>query len=323
MSVAWSGGHRSSAALSYVGGDGNLRGVVEPKRKTSRAQSFPAEKKRYQLFGSHGCALCQQALIVRRLRRLERVVDFVDVRPELGIGGWQFGKPGEEGRTIQRLLYDKSRQACQSRPLLPLLWDKKRKLVVCNDLAHIVQSLDEGFAGFGRRAPALRPPDRKRRVDELTAFINANLVRNLYVIAFGEVEDELVSAHRAVHTALGMFEHQLTERPYVLGGQLTLADWSLASALARLPLVAREGYRWDLSQYPVTSAFDRRMRREKVFKQTFLHGHAVRTFRYSALSKAAPKQDESANWPLSVRLAKALSFGRFTAIRSNQDQRGP
>ncbi len=288
MSESWNGAgytRRPAGVRSFVGGNGTIRCQVMPSKAGDHTNSFPPEKRRYQIYGAYGCALTQQLLILRRANRLERVVGFVPVEPALTTEGWALSGKNGEAR-LADVTYGKSHQNFSGRPVLPLLWDRKRELVVANNLIDIVQSLDEGLSQFSRKKVELRPAPRKKRIDELTQFINANLFQNICALAFNEVSE--ISA-RAIHTALAMFELQLAERPFLLGEEITFADLALATVLSRFQYTSIPSTSVDLSQYPVVLRFERRIHQYAEFRRTWQRQSVENHFHQSAFS--TPKAD--------------------------------
>lgn len=127
--------------------DSTFRNVVS----ADPSSSFPAEKGRYLLYVNYGCPWAHRAIITRKLKGLEDIVELVEV-DEMELGkGWVFsGKVGPDkdpryGFKYLRQLYEKADPEFKGRVTVPVLWDTKAETIVNNESSEIIRIFYDAF----------------------------------------------------------------------------------------------------------------------------------------------------------------------------------
>ncbi|MCB1401015.1 MAG: glutathione S-transferase family protein, partial [Rhodobacteraceae bacterium] len=112
---------------------------------------FEAEAGRYRLYVALICPWASRALIARRLKGLEGLIQVTVVNPVMSDQGWQFG--GYDGADEDPLfgaaylheIYTRADPHFTGRATVPVLWDMKRNVMVNNESADIVRMFDTAF----------------------------------------------------------------------------------------------------------------------------------------------------------------------------------
>ena len=115
---------------------------------------FAAESGRYHLYVSLACPWAHRTVIFRKLKGLENVLSMSIVSPDMLQDGWTFNK--DEGSTGDAVngksklseIYLLADARYTGRVSVPVLWDKKRKTIVNNELPEIIRMLNSAFDAF-------------------------------------------------------------------------------------------------------------------------------------------------------------------------------
>ena len=106
-------------------------------------EGFPAEAGRYHLYVSLACPWAHRTLIFRKLKKLDDVISVSIAQPLYGKTGWEFGtEPGAtpdtvNGKSTLAEIYLLADAQYSGRVTVPVLWDKKRRIIVNNDYFNI------------------------------------------------------------------------------------------------------------------------------------------------------------------------------------------
>jgi putative glutathione S-transferase len=77
------------------------------------------------------------------------------------------------------------------------------------------------------------PEEHRAEIDELNEYIYPNLNNGVYRSGFATTQDAYEEAVTQVFEALDMLEERLETRRYLVGSQITEADWRLFTTLVR------------------------------------------------------------------------------------------
>lgn len=201
---------------------------------------FAAEADRYHLYISLACPWASRALIVRKLKGLEKVIGLSIVAPEWGQEGWQF-KP-ELGGTSDALhgsknlheLYTRADPSFTGRITVPILWDKKTSTIVNNESSEIIRMLNSEFDAFAeRRSVDLYPPVLRKQIDEVNERVYETVNNGVYRTGFAATQAAYEEAFDELFASLDWLDARLAERRYLVGDAITEADWRLFVTLVR------------------------------------------------------------------------------------------
>lgn len=157
----------------------------------------------------------------------------------MGEDGWTFGEGGDPLGARQFLwqLFTDSDPAYTGRASVPVLWDAKTSRIVSNESKDIVRAFDSEFAAFARQGASLFPAER---ADEIDAMIEANYTavnNGVYRAGFAGNQAAYSEAVDGLFARLDELETLLGRQRYLLGNEITAADWYLFPTLYRFDAV--------------------------------------------------------------------------------------
>lgn len=192
---------------------------------------FAAEKGRYHLYAAYNCPWASRALIVLNLKGLEDYISVTLVNPEITEQGWKFeGFPLCEkeplyGFNFLHQLYTLSDAHYSGRVTVPVLWDKKKSVIVSNESADIIRMFNSAFDSLTGSKLDLYPEPLRKEIDELNADIYQNLNNGVYKAGFATSQPAYEEAYHAVFMQLDALESLLSDgRDFLMGDILTETD---------------------------------------------------------------------------------------------------
>ncbi|MDR3440102.1 glutathione S-transferase family protein [Telmatospirillum sp.] len=200
--------------------------------------AFPAEAGRYHLYVSYACPWAHRALIYRKLKGLEDTITVSVVDPLMRGDGWVLGEDADPVNHA-RFLWQIYRQADRNyngRVTVPVLWDKIGKTIVNNESSEIIRMFDTGFGPLAR-GPVFCPEYRRAEIDALNAEIYANINNGVYRAGFATTQAAYDEAFDRLFATLDSLEDRLRQTPFLLGDEVTEADWRLFTTLVRFDAV--------------------------------------------------------------------------------------
>ena len=205
------------------------------------SSGFRAELGRYHLYVAHGCPWAHRTLIFRVLKNLEDAISVSYSIPGLKAQGWMFENnpafPDCLPDTVNgfRYLhqgYTATDPQYTGKVTVPVLWDKRTKRVLNNESSEIIRMLNSEFKGIGNDLDFYPPPLRSE-IDRINDFIYANVNNGVYRCGFARSQEAYETAYDQLFQALDEIETRLARQRYLLGGQITEADWRLFPTLVR------------------------------------------------------------------------------------------
>jgi putative glutathione S-transferase len=204
-----------------------------------RQRGFKAEPGRYHLYVSLACPWAHRTLILRKLKKLEDIISVSVVHHFMGENGWTFRTDdGATGDTLYGLdflhqIYTMADPAYSGRVTVPVLWDKKEKTIVNNESSEIIRMLNSAFDEWGDAGLDFYPEDLRGEIDAINALIYPAINNGVYRAGFATTQAAYEQAFSELFAALDTVEQRLSGQRYLLGGQITEADWRLFTTLAR------------------------------------------------------------------------------------------
>jgi len=198
--------------------------------------AYPAAAGCYVLYVSYACPWAHRAIIVRRLKRLEDVMPMAVVNPYRDERGWGFGEPvGSAAEPFEgfRFLAEASAPAdpdCTGRVTVPTLWDTATRIIVCNESALIMRTLDRAFDAFTDVRLDLRPP---ALVEALAEEIYEDVNNGVYRCGFAAIQAAYDEAVGRLFARLDLLDRRLADRRYLMGPAITEVDWRLFTTPVR------------------------------------------------------------------------------------------
>ena len=201
---------------------------------------FAAESGRYHLYVSHACPWAHRTLILRALKGLEDHITVDVVHPLMKEDGWTFrtdfdGATGDRvlGKDVLREVYVASDPAATGRVTVPVLWDKRRGVIVSNESAEILRMLNSAFDGITGNRDDYCPQALRDEIDAVNARVYDAINNGVYKAGFATRQDAYEEAARELFAALDEMEARLAQSRYLVGGRVTEADWRLFTTLVR------------------------------------------------------------------------------------------
>jgi glutathionyl-hydroquinone reductase len=231
------------------------------------ASGFLAEPGRYHLYVSLACPWAHRALIVRRLKQLEEVISLAVVDPLMGERGWVFSDaPGAadsvNGATQLYEVYLKARPDYTGRVTVPVLWDRQRQTIVNNESSEIIRIFNSAFDAWGDASVDLYPEPLRAAIDEVNAEVYERVNNGVYKAGFATTQQAYEEAVTALFAALDELEARLGQQRYLVGDQITEADWRLFTTLVRFDPVYHGHFKCNLrrlADYPNLWGFTREL----------------------------------------------------------------
>lgn len=205
----------------------------------SGESGYLAEPDRYHLYVSLACPWAHRTVIFRKLKKLNDVIFLSLVDPIRDHRGWRFtGSEGEfpdeiNGFSFLSEAYLKSDPSFDGRVTVAALWDKKTQRIVNNESSEIIRMLNTEFNAFTESTMDYYPEELRVEIDEINAFVYANINNGVYRTGFATTQTAYEKAFTTLFLALDNLEERLSGQSYLLGNQITEADWRLFTTLVR------------------------------------------------------------------------------------------
>ncbi|KAJ5327225.1 uncharacterized protein N7506_010327 [Penicillium brevicompactum] len=245
---------------------------------------FPPEKGRYHLYVSYACPWAHRTLITRKLKGLEDFISFSSVHWHLGEhgesqcyhnpgdqmlinSGWRFATadekiPGENtipdplhpDFTHIRQVYFSNNPDYTGRFTVPVLFDKKTKLIVSNESAEIIRML---YSEFDDLLPEqfkkvdLFPKALQADIDASNEWIYNDVNNGVYKSGFATTQEAYEKAVTTLFGSLDKVEahlakQQAASKPYFFGDEITEADIRLFTTIIRFDPVYVQHFKCNL-----------------------------------------------------------------------------
>ncbi|MBT3136368.1 glutathione S-transferase family protein [Alteromonas sp. ALT199] len=225
----------------------------------SEDASFPAESGRYHLYVSLACPWAHRALIFRKLKGLETHIDVSVVHPEMLNQGWEFKDyPGATGDKLYNFdyahqIYTKAKPEITTRVTVPILWDKQAETIVNNESAEIIRIFNSGFNALTDNNDDYYPEALREEINIINNMVYHDINNGVYKAGFATTQEAYEEAVNALFHALNMVEERLGKQRYLVGNQITEADWRLFTTLIRFDAVYHGHFkcnRKQIADYP-------------------------------------------------------------------------
>lgn len=203
------------------------------------SSDFPAEAGRYHLYVAWACPWAHRALIFRKLKGLEEIIGLSVVDWYMGEQGWTFREREDtipdtvNGAQHMHQVYTKADPQYTGRVTVPLLWDKQRNTVVNNESSEIIRMFNSAFDEFGDASLDFYPEPLRDEIDGINETVYHNVNNGVYKSGFATTQGAYEEAVTALFDTLDMLEERLSGQRYLVGDQITEADWRLFTTLVR------------------------------------------------------------------------------------------
>jgi len=202
----------------------------------------------------------------------------------MGDRGWTFN-PSDDGLVhdqinhakILREVYEKASPDYEGRITVPVLWDKQKHTIVCNESADIIRMLNSEFNSIAKHPEVdLYPKDFQKEIDEVNAFVYPNVNDGVYKCGFATTQSAYEQAYDNLFNALDKLEVTLSKSRYLVGNTLTEADIRLFTTLIRFDAVYAGHFKCNkkqLREYPSLLGFIRELYQHPAIHDTVNFTH--------------------------------------------------
>jgi len=257
----------------YVRKDSTFREWI----KADGSSDFQPEANRYHLYVSYACPWACRALIFRRLKGLEDVISYSSVAPLMEDKGWKFGSvnSGREdqinGKSYLHEIYSLADPSCTTKVTVPVLWDKQTHKIVNNESSEIIRMLNSEFNTFAKYEVDFYPVELRSEIDRINELVYHSINNGVYKCGFAGSQEAYEEAFNELFSALDELELLLSKQRYLVGDQLTEADWRLFTTLIRFDVVYVGHFKCNLRRiddYPNLSNYLRELYQVPGVKET-------------------------------------------------------
>ena len=240
-----------------------VRGVSRFRNKISD-NDFKPEKYRYTLIISHACPWAHRTHIFVKLKQLDNIIDIQIVDPIMLEHGWVLDSNAQKnfGYTYLHEIYRHSDPTYVGRVTVPVLWDKRTKTIVNNESSEIIRMLNTEFNDLTGNTLDFYPEPLRAEIDEINDYIYHNVNNGVYKVGFSTSQHVYDKEVICLFKALDRIENILSKQDYLVGNQITEADWRLYTTLIRFDCVYVGHFKCNIrtiASYPCISRFVRRL----------------------------------------------------------------
>lgn len=204
---------------------------------------FEAEKGRYHLYVSLACPWAHRTLIFRELKGLQDYIDVSVVSPDMLSHGWTFEKEKDStgdllfGSKYMHQVYTRNQATYSGRVTVPVLWDKKLERIVSNESSEIIRMFNSAFDHLTGNTLDFYPEELRASIDKTNQFVYDNINNGVYRCGFATTQEAYEEAFASLFNGLDKVESILAQQRYLVGEQITEADWRLFTTLIRFDAV--------------------------------------------------------------------------------------
>jgi len=257
----------------------------------SGESGFKAESGRYHLYVSYACPWAHRALIFRALKGLEDHISISAVHPDMLGEGWTFGEnfdgatgDGLFGYPFARDIYTRADPAFTGRVTVPILWDKTQNTIVSNESSEIIRMFNSAFDGITGNTDDFWPNAERGAIEAVNDRIYDTFNNGVYKAGFATTQAAYDAAIVPLFETLDWIENTLSKNRYLIGDQITEADWRLFTTLARFDPVYHQHFKCNrrrIVDYPNIWAYTRELYQIPGVAGTVNFEHIVRHYHYS------------------------------------------
>ncbi len=208
----------------------------------SGESGFKAEAGRYHLYVSDACPWAHRTVIFRKLKKLEGVIGMSVVEAEMLQSGWTFAESGRytdplHGYRFMHEIYRRAEPEFTGQITVPVLWDKQRNTIVNNESSEIIRMLNSAFDAFTDVKTDYYPAALREQIDAINKPVYDNINNGVYRCGFATSQEAYERAFDRLFRQLDEVESILSRQRYLVGKQITEADWRLLTTLLRFDAV--------------------------------------------------------------------------------------
>jgi len=252
---------------------------------------FIAESGRYHLYVSYACPWAHRTMIFRQIKGLTDHITFDVVHPDMLSNGWTFetdqtGSTGDRqfGLPFVRDIYLRTDPSISGRVTVPILWDKHQNTIVSNESSEIIRMFNAAFNKLTDNDLDFYPSALRAEIEPVNQRIYSTLNNGVYSCGFATTQAAYDAAVAPLFDTLDWLEDHLTDRHYLVGTELTEADWRLFPTLVRFDSVYHTHFKCNrkrIIDYPNLWAYTRELYQHPGISDTVNIQHIIRHYHFS------------------------------------------
>lgn len=259
-------------------------------------KQFPAESGRYHLYVSLACPWAHRTLIFRQLKDLEDHISVSCVHPHMLENGWEF-KSEERfadkhiptgdplfGFDYAYQIYTKADPEYSGRVTVPILWDKQTQTIVSNESADIIRMFNSAFNGITGNSDDYYPEEKREEIHKINDVVYDTVNNGVYKSGFATTQTAYEEAVQPLFATLNSLEERLAHQTYLVGDEITEADWRLFTTLIRFDPVYVGHFKCNLKRiidYPNLNEYLERLYKIGRVSETVNLTHIKQHYYYS------------------------------------------
>lgn len=213
---------------------------------------FKAEANRYHLYVSLACPWASRVMIMRSIKGLEDMISVSVVNPLMVEHGWTFDE--DEGVIADPIMnadymhqiYTHAKPDYSGRVTVPVLYDKHTDTIVNNESSEIMRMFNSAFDEIGATEGNYSPEELIEEIDRINEKVYHAVNNGVYKAGFATDQSVYQEEVTNVFAALDELEELLSKQPYLVGDQITEADWRLFTTLIRFDPVYHGHFKCNL-----------------------------------------------------------------------------
>ena len=276
----------SASGGEFIRQDAQFRNTI------GEGSEFPVESNRYHLYVSLACPWAHRTLIFRKIKKLEQHIGVTVVKSEMLSHGWElsdeaiatFEKSPIEDIQYMHQVYTHMDANYNGRVTVPVLWDKKTKRIVNNESSEIIRILNTAFNELTDVKTDYYPQALRTQIDEVNELVYHAINNGVYKTGFATQQDVYEKHFKVLFNALDTLEARLENQRYLVGNEITEADWRLFTTLIRFDSVYFGHFKTNLRQiesYPNLSNYLRDLFQQPGVSETVNFEHIKVHYYYS------------------------------------------
>ena len=276
----------SASGGEFIRQDAQFRNTI------SNDSEFKPESGRYHLYVSLACPWAHRTLIFRKIKKLEQHIGVTVVKAEMLNHGWElsdeaiatFEKSPIEDIQYMHQVYTHMDARYNGRVTVPVLWDKKTKRIVNNESSEIIRILNTAFNDLTDVKTDYYPQELRAEIDEVNELVYHAINNGVYKVGFATEQTVYEKHFKVLFNTLDTLEERLENQRYLVGSEITEADWRLFTTLIRFDRVYFGHFKTNLKQiesYPNLSNYLRDLYQQEGVSETVNFEHIKVHYYYS------------------------------------------
>ena len=187
-------------------------------------------------------------------------------------------------------VYTTAQKDYTGRVTVPVLWDKKKKKIVNNESSQIIRIFNSAFNSLTKNEDDYYPEKIRDQIDEINNDVYHNINNGVYKTGFATTKEAYEETFDALFKSLDNIERILKLTNFLVGNNITEADWRLFTTLIRFDAVYFGHFKCNkkrISDYPKIYKYLQNLFNIKGIKETIFMDH-IKTHYYGSHTMINP-----------------------------------